>query len=79
MFWNILIWILDFGKNVYRISHPNWIDVRVIRTDENEYVAIAFDGTYGVYNNYGSTPEAAKEMALWNLKKWYKDGKTPLE
>jgi hypothetical protein len=79
MFWHILIWILDFGKNVYRIFHPNWIDVRVMRMDENTYVALAFDGTYGVYNNYGSTPEAAREMALWNLKKCYENEKAPLE
>jgi hypothetical protein len=79
MFWNILIWILDFWKNVYRIFRPNWIDVQVIRTDENEYVAIASDGKFTVYQNYGSTPEAAREMALWNLKKCYEDEKAPLE
>jgi hypothetical protein len=43
------------------------------------YKASAFDGKYGVYNNYGSTPEMAKEMALYKLKKCYELDKAPLE
>jgi phage terminase large subunit len=79
MLWKIRTHIIVFVRIIIRIFRPNWVDIVVIRTAEDTYVASAFDGTYGVYNNYGSTPEAAKEMALWNLKKWYKDGKTPLE
>jgi hypothetical protein len=79
MFWHILVWILDFGKKIYRISHPNWIDIEVMRMWDNTYVAIASDGNFTVYHNYGSTPEQAKEMALWNLKQCYENQKTPLE
>jgi hypothetical protein len=79
MFWHIFVWILDFGKNVYRIFHPNWIDIKVMRMVDDTYVAIASDGQFTVYHNYGSTPEQAKEMALWNLKQCYENEKTPLE
>jgi hypothetical protein len=79
MIWNIFIWILDFGKKVYRIFNPNWIDIQVMRMWDDTYVAIASDGKFTVYHNYGSTPEHAKEIALWNLKKCYEKEKTPLE
>jgi hypothetical protein len=44
-----------------------------MRTEDDTFIAIAFDGKYGVYHNYGSTPEQAKEMALWKLKKCYEE------
>jgi hypothetical protein len=79
MFWDILVYVIDFGKRIYRIFYPNWIDIEVMQTYDNTYVAIASDGKYTVYHNYGSTPEQAKEMALWNLKKCYENEKDPLE
>jgi phage terminase large subunit len=69
----IYFWFTHLAKSIYRFFKPNWIDIVVVRTGEDTYVASAFDGTYGVYNNYGTTSEIAKEMALWNLKKCYEE------
>jgi hypothetical protein len=79
LFFNLLVHLIDFAKRIYRVFHPDWIDIQVMRMEDNTYVAIAFDGKYGVYHNYGLTPEAAKEIALWNLKKCYEEEKAPLE
>jgi hypothetical protein len=79
LFFNLLVHLIDFAKRIYRVFHPGWIDIEVMRMEDNTYVAIAFDGKYGVYHNYGSTPEAAKEIALWNLKKCYEEKTTHLE
>jgi hypothetical protein len=76
--WKIRTRIIGLVRIIIRIFRPNWVDVVDIRTSEDTYIASAFDGTYGVYNNYGSTPEKAKEMALWNLKKCYENEKSPL-
>lgn len=35
----------------------------------NTYMATATDGETTVWNCYGSTPESAKELALWRLRK----------
>jgi hypothetical protein len=75
----IRFWITYFTKSIYSFFTPNWIDIVVVRTGVDTYVASAFDGTNGVYNNYGSTHDKAKEMALWNLKQCYEREKTPLE
>jgi 3-dehydroquinate dehydratase len=79
MIWNILVYVLDFGKKIYRIFHPDWIDIEVIQMYDNTYVTLASDGKYTVYHNYGSTPEQAREMALWNLKQCYENKKAPLK
>jgi phage terminase large subunit len=79
MLWKIRTYIIVFVRTTIRIFRPNWIDIVVIRTAEDTYIASAFDGTYGVYNNYGSTHEKAKEMALWNLKNCYAEEKAHLE
>jgi phage terminase large subunit len=79
MVWKIRTYIIVFVRIIIRIFKPNWVDIVVIRTAENTYNASAFDGTYGVYNNYGTTHEKAREMALWNLKKCYEDRNAPLE
>ncbi|WP_186328791.1 hypothetical protein [Bacillus sp. X1(2014)] len=42
--------------------------VRVWVAEEDGYVAMASDGDRAVWNCYGSTREAAKEMALYKLK-----------
>lgn len=54
---------------INRVFKMNRVKVNVYPRGEDSFVAHAFDGTYGVYNNYGSTPEKAKEMALWAVKK----------
>jgi hypothetical protein len=61
-----------------RVFKMNRVEVSVHRRGEDSFVAHAFDGTYGVYNNPGSTPEKAKEMALLQLKKCYEEEKAPL-
>jgi hypothetical protein len=44
--------------------------VKVFTLDHDTYIAMAFDGKYGVYNCcYGTTQEKEKEMALLKLKK----------
>jgi hypothetical protein len=79
LFFNLLVLIIDLPKRIYRIFRPNWIDIEVMRMWDDTYVAIASDGHFTVYHNYGSTPEQAREMALWNLKKCYEEEKAPLE
>jgi phage terminase large subunit len=79
MLWKIRTHIIVFVRIIIRIFRPNWVDVVVIRSAENTYVASAFDGSYGVYNNYGSAHEKAREMALWNLKKCYEEETAHLE
>jgi 3-dehydroquinate dehydratase len=79
LFFHLLVKLIDFTKRIYRVFHPDWIDIEVMRMEDNTYVATAFDGKYGVYHNYGSTPEGAKEMALWNLKKCYEEETAHLE
>jgi phage terminase large subunit len=79
MIWKTRTYIIVFVRIIIRIFRPNWVDVVVIRTAEDTYIASAFDGTYGVYNNYGTTHEKAREIALWNLKKCNEDGKAHLE
>jgi hypothetical protein len=51
------------------ILNKDKIVVKIIIIHEGLYSAMAFDGIYGVYNCYGTTPEMAKEMALLKLKK----------
>jgi phage terminase large subunit len=79
MLWKIRTYLIVFVRIIIRIFRPNWVDVVVIRTAEDTYVASAYDGTYGVYNNFGTTHEKAKEMALWNLKKCYEEEKAQLD
>jgi hypothetical protein len=55
------------------------LEINVYRIDEDTYSCSIFDGKCGVYNNYGSTPEKAKEMALWKLKRCYGEENNPLE
>ncbi|MEY2195745.1 hypothetical protein AB7942_23875 [Neobacillus sp. BF23-41] len=37
----------------------------------DEYRVMATDGRTAVWNCYGSTPEAAKEMALYRMRRAY--------
>lgn len=50
-------WYYRKGKIKYRIFDFG-----------DTYMASASNGKITVYNSYGSTVEAAKEMALWKLK-----------
>jgi hypothetical protein len=65
----IIVWF----KNVVRYLRGDKLHIDIY-PDGDGYKASAFDGYYGVYNNYGSTPEQAKEMALYKLKKLHAKG-----
>jgi hypothetical protein len=79
MIWRILIQIIDFSKRIYRIIHLNWIDIEIMRMVDDTFVAIASEGKFTAYHNYGSTQEQARDLALWNLKKCYENEKAPLQ
>jgi hypothetical protein len=53
------------------------VKVKVFSYGNETYNAIAFDGKYGVSNCFGTTPEKAKEMAIFRLKKCYVDENLP--
>ncbi|MEH7439548.1 hypothetical protein V7182_18890 [Neobacillus drentensis] len=56
----------------------NRIKVTIFYNGDGGYKAMATDGKLGVYNCYGSTKEAAKEMALFKLRK-FQEEQTPDE
>jgi hypothetical protein len=49
------------------------VKVKVFSYGNETYNAMAFDGKYGVSNCYGTTPEKAKEIAIFMLGKCYED------
>jgi hypothetical protein len=53
------------------------VKVKVFPYGNETYNAMAFDDKYGVSNCFGTTPEKAKEMALFRLKKCYEDENLP--
>jgi hypothetical protein len=56
-------------KNIKREK----VKVKVFPYFNETYIAMAFDGKYGVSNCFGTTSEKAKEMAVFRLKKCYED------
>jgi hypothetical protein len=57
-YWN---WFLYFRQG--RIKYKVWAEGDI-------FCACASDGKLSVWNCYGTTPEAAKEMAKYKLKKY---------
>jgi hypothetical protein len=58
------------SMNIFKnILNRDSIKVKIIIVHEGLYSAMAFDGVYGVYNCYGTTPEKAREIALLRLKR----------
>jgi hypothetical protein len=64
-FWDWL-WYYRRGKVRYRVFDYG-----------DTYCASASNGNTAVHNCYGSTPEQAKEMALFKLKKAINEIKSP--
>jgi hypothetical protein len=58
-FWD-WFWYFRRGKIKYRINDFS-----------DTYTAMATDGKTAVWNCYGSTPESAREMALYKLRRAY--------
>ncbi|MDR7239144.1 hypothetical protein [Neobacillus drentensis] len=48
--------------------------MKVFYAGNDSYVAMATDGERAVWNCYGSTKEAAKEMALYKLRRFQEEG-----
>ncbi|MED4206608.1 hypothetical protein [Neobacillus mesonae] len=59
--WN-WFWYYRRGEIKYHVSYFG-----------NTFGAMATNGKVAVFNCYGSTPETAKEMALFNLNKAIKE------
>ncbi|NWQ40368.1 hypothetical protein MLOOGBEN_06605 [Bacillus sp. EB106-08-02-XG196] len=53
------------------------INIKVRALNAGGYDATISDGTMTVYNNYGSTREAAEEMARYQLRKYKADSGKP--
>ncbi|MDR6999680.1 hypothetical protein [Neobacillus niacini] len=49
------------------------IKVKVFYCGDEGYIAMASDGDRAVWNCYGSTNKAAKEMALYKLRKFQEE------
>jgi hypothetical protein len=49
------------------------VKVTIFYNDIDGYRAMATDGERTVYNCYGSTKEAAKEMAIFKLRKFQEE------
>jgi hypothetical protein len=54
-------------KNYTKHLKKEKIEIYVFSQGDG-YISNAFEGKYGVYNIYGSTPEMAKELALFKLE-----------
>ncbi|MBT2697245.1 hypothetical protein J7E79_07450 [Bacillus sp. ISL-40] len=65
--------------NMLFFRRKNRIKVQVFYAGDDGYSAMASDGKLGVYNCYGRTKEAAKEMALYRLRKFQEKQRTPDE
>ena len=52
----------------------NRVKVKVFYVGNDNYVAMATNGERSVWNCYESTKEAAKEMALYKLRKFQEEG-----
>lgn len=61
IFWD-WFWYFRCGKVKYRVLYLG-----------DTYKASASDGKIAVWNCYGSTPEAAKEMANFQLRRAYEE------
>jgi hypothetical protein len=57
---------------VFLFRRKNRVKVTVFK-DGDGYNAMATDNKLGVYNCYGSTEEAAKEIALYKFRKFQEE------
>jgi hypothetical protein len=55
---------------MFQFGRKNRINIKVRALVAGGYDATISDGTLTVFNNYGSTREAAEEMARYQLRKY---------
>jgi hypothetical protein len=76
----VLLWwrIVDTWDCLWYYSRGK-VKTRVFYFGDDTYSAFASNGFISIWNCYGSTPEAAKEMALLQLKLEIEKGEAPLD
>jgi hypothetical protein len=60
-------------KTIARHFRKDKIEFIVYKSNDG-YIVHALAGNFSVYDNYGSTPEMAKEMARLRVKQYREDG-----